>query len=223
MTMINPELVIFDCDGVLVDSEIIGINLTLDVLRTYGCTISKEEFSAYYSGMVWNSLIKKINGDFNVSVPSGANYDFYDRLTQSFKEKLCRIDGTMEIVSNITKATCICSNSGIEQIKFMLELTGLREFFTDTVFSATVLGESRCKPKPDVFLLAADHFQVLPANTVVIEDSVTGVTAAKAAGMYTVGFIGGSHTYPQHAERLRAAGADVIIKSMYELPHLISL
>lgn len=221
MTMKNLELVIFDCDGVLVDSEIIGINLTLDILREYGCKVSKEEFSASYSGMAWSNFIKKINIDLNVSIPSEANNDFYNRLIKAFNEKLRRIEGTKEVIANIKKPMCICSNSKVEQIRFMLELTGLGDFFTDVIFSAATLGESRCKPKPDIFLLAANYFQVAPEHTLVIEDSVTGVTASRAAGMFTAGFIGGSHTYPQHAERLHQAGADVIITSMYELPALI--
>lgn len=217
----KAELIIFDCDGVLVDSEILGIELTLGILRRNGCPISREDFSASYSGLAWNNLIKKINADFHLSVPVDANHGFFNSLYDSFRQKLVRVEGTREVISNLDKPICVCSNSSAEQVRFMLELTGLDDLFKKRVFSAADLGESRCKPKPDIFLYAAEHFRVQPCKTAVIEDSFPGVTAAKAAGMYTIGFIGGAHTYQQHADRLLEAGADIIIKTMAELPGLI--
>ncbi|MCW8113799.1 HAD family hydrolase [Yersinia intermedia] len=222
MATFKPHLIIFDCDGVLVDSEILGINLTLDILRRYGCQISHYDFSAAYSGMAWDNLIKKVNEDFGICIPESASYDFFDDLRKTFKLGLVRIKGTQEVISKLGYQKCICSNSSAEQVRMMLELVGLDLLFENSIFSATELGSLRCKPKPDIFLTAADYYNVSPNNAIVIEDSVPGVTAAKAAGMYTVGFIGGAHTYPQHSDRLRKAGADVIIKSMFELPALIT-
>ncbi len=221
MRSFNPDLVIFDCDGVLVDSEIIGIKKTIEVLNNYGCTISREEYLSSYCGLDWNGLMSRIKKDYCITVPERAKYHFLESLHLSFKHELKRIDGTLEVISQLCLPKCICSNSGIAQIHMMLNLVGLEPFFTNTVFSAAELGSGRTKPAPDIFLAAAEYFQVSPSRTLVIEDSVPGVTAAKAAGMFTVGFTGGAHTYPLHGEKLRVAGADVVISSIYELPSFI--
>jgi HAD superfamily hydrolase (TIGR01509 family) len=221
MSLFNPELVIFDCDGVLVDSEIVGIQKTLDILKKYGCNISQEDYLSSYCGMDWNGLMDRIKEEYNIIIPETARYDFLESLYQSFKYELKRIDGSLEVISQLRLPVCICSNSGVDQIHMMLNLVGLGQLFTHNIFSAVELGAGLTKPKPDIFLAAAEYFHISPLRTLVVEDSVPGVTAAKSAGMYTVGFTGGAHTYPQHAERLLAVGADVIISSMYDLLSLI--
>ena len=215
------DLIIFDCDGVLVDSEIIGINLTRSLLQQHGVIVSFEAFCSHYSGLAWNELMAKVRDEKAVDLPDTLHQTFYDALYDEFKEKLRRIDGTYEVISQLDYPKCICSNSSSEQLDFMLKRVGLNALFQGNIFSAVDLGPNRGKPQPDIFLHAAQVMRAAPENTLVIEDSIHGVTAAKRAGMTVVGFTGGAHTWHDHAERLKAAGADVVMDSMYQLPEEI--
>ncbi|MEE3660912.1 HAD-IA family hydrolase [Brenneria sp. g21c3] len=215
--MNRPDLLIFDCDGVLIDSEIIGINLTRSLLKQHGVDIGLAEFAAEYSGLLWDDLINKVKSDKRIDIPASIHQDFYRALLKQFEEKLTRIPGSYEAISEIAARKCICSNSSTEQLNFTLALVGLTPLFSPNIFSAVDLGPGRSKPQPDIFLHAAEAMQATPGNTIVIEDSVHGVTGAKKAGMYVIGFTGGSHTYSNHQEKLRAAGADVVINSMHQL------
>ncbi|MCW1876247.1 HAD-IA family hydrolase [Erwinia sp. INIA-01] len=212
------DLIIFDCDGVLIDSEIIGIRLTVSLLNQHGVDIDVAGFTRLYSGLDWDALIGRIRQDSAVSLPANIGEDFYPRLMAKFASELERIAGSMEVVSTIATPKCICSNSGSEQLDTVLTQVGLKKLFAPHVYSARDLGPGRGKPEPDIFLHGARQFNARPGNTLVIEDSVHGVMAAKRAGMYVVGFTGGAHTTPDHASRLVGAGADVTIDSLYRLP-----
>ncbi|ATA26502.1 hypothetical protein BIY26_21770 [Brenneria goodwinii] len=211
------DLLIFDCDGVLVDSEIIGINLTRSLLKKHGVDIGFEEFTAEYSGLLWDELINKVKINKRVDLPASINQNFHSALLKQFAEKLSPIPGAYEVISKISTKKCICSNSSKEQLNFMLSLVGLKPLFSPNIFSAVDLGPGRSKPQPDIFLSAAGTLQSTPHKTMVIEDSIHGVIAAKKAGMYVIGFTGGSHTYINHKEKLENAGANVVIDSMYLL------
>ena len=212
------DLIIFDCDGVLVDSEIIGIQLTVSLLNQQGVDIDVEKFTRLYSGLAWEALIEQVRRDTGITLSATIGQHFYPQLMAAFATRLERVAGSFEVISKITTAKCICSNSGSEQLDYMLTLVGLKSLFTPWVYSANDLGPGRGKPEPDIFLYGAQQFNAQPANTLVIEDSVHGVMAAKRAGMYVVGFIGGAHTTPCHRDRLLTAGADVVIDSFYQLP-----
>lgn len=209
------DLIIFDCDGVLVDSEIIGIRLTVSLLNQHGVDIDVAEFTRLYSGLDWDALIERVREERGVSLPANIGEDFYPRLMAAFATELQRIPGSIEVVSAIATPKCICSNSGSQQLDSVLTQVGLKSLFAPHIYSAKDLGPGRGKPEPDIFLHGARQFTAQPRNTLVIEDSVHGVMAAKRAGMYAIGFTGGSHTTPDHAERLIAAGADVVIDSLY--------
>ncbi|WP_300000316.1 HAD family phosphatase [uncultured Cedecea sp.] len=212
------DLIIFDCDGVLVDSEIIGIKLTVSLLNQQGVDIDIGTFTRLYSGLAWEALIDKIRRDTGITVSATLGQDFYPQLMAAFPTQLKRIAGSLEVISNIKTAKCICSNSKSEQLDYMLTLVGLKSLFAPWIFSANDLGPGRGKPEPDIFLYGAQQFNACPENTLVIEDSVHGVMAAKRAGMYVVGFTGGAHTTPDHQSRLITAGADGVIHSLYQLP-----
>ena len=132
------------------------------------------------------------------------------------------IDGVREAVASVTTQRCICSNSRSERIEFMLEKVHLLPFFAGRIFSALEIPSKKTKPAPDVFLLAAEKLGANPANTFVIEDSVHGVTGARAAGMRVIGFTGASHSYPGHADALTEAGAETVIRRWAELKSVIA-
>lgn len=214
----SPDLIIFDCDGVLVDSEIIGIELTLALLHQHGVEIDLSEFTRIFSGLAWEELIAKVRYEKGVILPADIGQQFYPQLMKTFSQKLVRIPDTLEVISNIPLRRCICSNSPAAQLDYMLTLVGLKPLFAPYVYSAADLGPGRAKPQPDIFLHGAQQMRAAPDNTVVIEDSVHGVIAAKRAGMYVIGFTGGSHTTPDHRARLELAGADAVIATMSDLP-----
>ncbi|OSN00971.1 hypothetical protein AU490_11460 [Lonsdalea populi] len=211
------SLMIFDCDGVLVDSEIIGIELTVSLLNQQGVNIGLDEFTHRYSGLAWDELIDQIRADKGATIPPHLRQAFYPLLMNAFADRLVSIAGVQETVSQIPLPRCICSNSSSEQLDFMLTKVGLKPLFTPHIFSAMDLGPDRGKPCPDIFLHAAQVMNTSPENTLVIEDSVHGVTAAKRAGMLVVGFTGGAHTTPCHRTRLFDAGADRVIDAMPQL------
>lgn len=215
----SVSLIIFDCDGVLVDSEIIGIELTVSLLNDQGVNIGLDEFTHRYSGLAWDELIDQIRTDKGVTIAPHLRQAFHPLLMNAFADRLVSIDGVRETLSQIALPRCICSNSSAEQLDFMLTKVGLKPLFTPHIFSAVDLGPGRGKPRPDIFLHAAQVMNTAPENTLVIEDSVHGVTAAKRAGMFVVGFTGGAHTTPDHRTRLFDAGADQVID---RLPQLIA-
>jgi beta-phosphoglucomutase-like phosphatase (HAD superfamily) len=116
---------------------------------------------------------------------------------------------------------CICSNSRPERLEVSLIKAGLWDRFRPYVFSAQAVGEGRGKPAPDVFLHGAKEFGTDPADTIVVEDSVAGVTGAVAAGMRVIGFTGASHTWPGHGESLMEAGAQTVVRRLVEVPATI--
>ncbi|MFP1785912.1 HAD family hydrolase [Lonsdalea quercina] len=211
------DLIIFDCDGVLVDSEIIGIELTVSLLNQHGVNIGLDEFTHRYSGLTWDELLDQIRVHKGVTIPPHIRQAFYPQLMAAFADRLVSIAGVRETLSQIPLRRCIGSNSSAEQLDYMLTRVGLKSLFAPYIFSAVDLGPGRGKPRPDIFLHAAQVMNTAPKQTIVIEDSVNGVAAAKSAGMFVVGFTGGAHTTPSHRTRLIDAGADRVIEAMPQL------
>ncbi|MGV8936297.1 MAG: HAD family hydrolase [Allorhizobium sp.] len=212
------DLTIFDCDGVLVDSEIIAAEVESGLLNEAGYPISVEEMGERFSGMTWKNILLAIEKE--VDIPLSAS--LIDKSEALLDARLARdvqiIDGVQYALSRLPGPRCICSNSSAERLDMMLTKVGLKELFAPNIFSAKTLGPDRVKPKPDIFLYGAEKFGVKPDRCVVIEDSVHGVHAARAAGMRVIGFTGASHTYPSHADRLTDAGAETVISRMKDLP-----
>lgn len=215
------ELVIFDCDGVLIDSEIIAAEVEAQLLSRNGYRIEPQEISERYSGLPWKAILMEIEA--SAGIPFSAS--LIDEAERLVDERLARevrmIDGADEAVRAIRQPKCICSNSSGERLRLSLGHVGLYEAFTPNVFSALEVGTKKGKPAPDVFLFAAKAMGADPAGSVVIEDSVHGVTGARAAGMRVIGFTGASHTYSSHADRLIEAGAETVINRMRDLPATI--
>jgi len=216
------DLIIFDCDGVLVDSEIIAAEVESRLLTEAGYPIGVEEMGERFSGMTWHNILLTIERE--AAIPLSAS--LLDRSEKLLDARLAAdvqvIDGVKAMLSRLSRPYCICSNSATHRLDMMLAKVGLREVFAPHIFSAKDLGPDRVKPKPDIFLHGARQFGADPARTLVIEDSVHGIAGARAAGMRVVGFTGASHTYPSHADRLTEAGAETVIARMGELPGVIA-
>ncbi|MFN3719556.1 MAG: HAD family hydrolase [Rhizobium rhizophilum] len=216
------DLTLFDCDGVLVDSEIIAAKVESKLLTEAGYPISVEEMGERFAGMTWKNILLSIEKE--VDIPLSAS--LIDKSEQLLDQRLARevkaIEGVQYALSRITGPRCICSNSSSQRLDMMLNKVGLKEFFAPHIYSAKDLGADRVKPKPDIFLHGAAQFGASPAKCLVVEDSVHGVHAAREAGMRVVGFTGASHTYPSHADKLTDAGAETVIARMQDLPGVIA-
>jgi len=213
--------VIFDCDGVLIDSEAIGCRVEAEELQRVGFAITAEEIMTRFIGTTSAETFATIEAEHGRRLPAG----FIDRLEvaieAAFERELQPIAGIEAALGRITLPVCVASSSKLARLEHSLTLTGLLERFAPHVFSAEQVGD-RGKPAPDLFLHAAARMAVAPASCLVIEDSVNGVRAAVAAGMPVLGFTGGSHCPPDHAERLLAVGAGQVLTDMAALPPLIA-
>ncbi len=216
------DLILFDCDGVLVDSEIIAAKVESQLLTEAGYPISVEEMGERFAGMTWKNILLTIEKEADIPL-SASLLDKSEKLLDARLERDVKIiDGVKFALARLTTQRCICSNSSSARLDMMLTKVGLKPYFAPHIYSAKDLGPDRVKPKPDIFLHGAQQFGVDPSRCLVVEDSTHGVHAARAAGMRVVGFTGASHTYPSHADRLTDAGAETVISRMQDLPAVVA-
>lgn len=216
------DLIIFDCDGVLVDSEIIAAEIESRLLTEAGYPIGVEEMGERFAGMTWQNILLAVEREASIPI-SASLLDKSEKLLDARLANEVKIIGGVKFaLSRLRRPYCICSNSSSHRLDMMLTKVGLKEVFKPHIYSAKDLGPDRVKPKPDIFLHAAKQFDADPARTLVVEDSTHGIHGARAAGMRVVGFTGASHTYPSHADRLTDAGAETVISRMSELPGVIA-
>lgn len=220
--MSGIKLVIFDCDGVLVDSEILGIRIEVDLLRSAGCDISTESLTKRFCGMSWKEILPILERENGLLLLDALLDKTESILDERLPSEVEAIPGARGVLEDLPFPRCVCSNTKMPRLEAMLTRVGLKEFFRENIFSAKGLGEGRSKPKPDIFLHGADRMGFAPSETVVIEDSVHGLQAARSAGMRVIGFTGGSHTFAAHSKSLRSAGALTTISRMDDLPRILT-
>lgn len=216
-----PDLVIFDCDGVLADSEIVAARVEAGLLAAAGYEIAPEELARAYSGLAFKDILLRIEQEtqrlFQASLIDEAERLVDERLAREVRA----VDGAREAVASVEGKRCICSNSGMARLESTLQRIGLLPYFQGAVFSAAEMASGRPKPAPDVFLHAAAAMAADPRKTFVVEDSVHGVAGARAAGMRVIGFTGASHTHPGHADLLTEAGAETVIRRWKDFPAVV--
>jgi HAD superfamily hydrolase (TIGR01509 family) len=213
-------LVIFDLDGVLVDSEPISCRVTAAVLAEAGVQISETEIGERFLGVSTAAMLREIEAGHGRQLPEAFQEALRTRVLRVFEEELLPVAGVGVMLDALPLGRCVASSSHPERIRRSLELTGLIDRLAPHLFSATMV--ERGKPAPDLFLLAAAEMGADPARCLVIEDSEAGVQAGKAAGMTVFGFTGASHVHAEtHAPRLEAAGADALFGDMTALTGLI--
>jgi HAD superfamily hydrolase (TIGR01509 family) len=216
------SLIMFDCDGVLIDSEIIAARVESERLTELGYEISAEEIAERFAGLTLVRMMELLREETGMNFPE----DFVEKTDAEIERRLSSdvqaIAGAAEMLDKLDLPRCICSNSMGMRLEMCLRKVGLWDRFRPYVFSALEVGTKRGKPAPDVYLYGAEQFGAPPRETVVIEDSVHGVAAAAAAGCRVVGFVGGKHTYPGHGDALTEAGAETIIKRLSEFPAVVA-
>ena len=209
----NPGLIIFDCDGVLVNSEPIASRIFHELITEIGLNISLEETVRLFEGLSDQDSIRIVEEKLGRPVPSSFMENHDKRLFEAFSRELDPIQNISVALERISIPTCVASSGPYEKIRLSLGVTQLLPIFEGRIFSAVEV--NRGKPFPDLFLYAAEKMGVPSKNCIVVEDSVYGVQAGVAAGMVVLGYA--ERTDP---EVLRHNGATVF-DDMLELPELI--
>ena len=209
------DLVIFDCDGVLVDSERLAVQIDVQVLARLGWNLTEDEVVRRFVGVSDAHFRTEVEAYLGRRLDDDWEAEFHPLYREAFQAELRPVPGIFEALDQITCQTCVASSGTHEKIRFTLGLTGLYSRFRGRIFSATEV--ERGKPAPDLFIHSAQRMCVLSAHCVVVEDSVPGVEAAQAAGMKVLAY-GGSVT-PR--EKLGDAGA-IVFDHMHELPALLA-
>ncbi|MGH7112390.1 MAG: HAD family hydrolase [Stellaceae bacterium] len=216
----SADPVIFDCDGVLIDSEPLVNRAHAEILALCGYATSEEALMERFCGMSDADMLAAIAREWGRPLPADYRSRVALRLEADYRRALRPIPGVARALCELALPICVASSSAPAQLRLGLEVTGLLGFFDPHLFSATMV--ARGKPVPDLFFHAAARMGAEPRRSVVIEDSPAGIKAARAAGMTALGFCGGSHCRPGHGERLRAMGAALVLEDMRDLPAVIA-
>jgi HAD superfamily hydrolase (TIGR01509 family) len=206
---------IFDCNGVLVDSETIVANVAAQELTRVGFGITPEIVSRFFTGRRPADMLADIEAATKRHLPPNFATVLAGAMLRRLRSELRATAHAEYALTWLRGPKCVASSSPLDRVRLSLESTDLLRFFDPYLFSASDV--ARGKPHPDLFLYAAAKMNVAPADCIVVEDSPAGVAAASAAGMSPIGFIGGSHTSPNFAAQLTAAGARAVVADMRAL------
>ena len=208
------SLVIFDCDGVLVDSEPTSNRILAEALTEAGLPYTQAESMRDFMGRAWEDSLADIERKLGGPAPEGFTEGFRERRDAAFQEGIEPIAGIRDALERIDAERCVASSGLPEKIRLTLGLTGLLDLFEDRIFSAAEVENG--KPAPDLFLHAAGTMGHEPERCAVVEDTTVGVAAARAAGMTAIGYVDNVSE-----ERLLEAGAHRTFGDMEELPSLL--
>ena len=214
------DLVIFDCDGVLVDSEVISCQAHADVLTVCGYPITAAQVFDRFLGRSAKQAGLEVEAELGHALPDDFTARLQQQLFNAFEADLQAVIGITQALDAIDLPVCVASSGSHERMRVSLGATRLYDRLAPHIFSSSQVANG--KPAPDLFLFAAAQMGADPAACVVVEDSVAGIRGAVAAGMTAFGFHGGSHCGPDHAASLQAAGATVAFGDMSQLPALIA-
>jgi HAD superfamily hydrolase (TIGR01509 family) len=216
-----PDLVIYDCDGTLIDTETLYGEVSLAACHALGLTNwTLDHYVDSIVGIPWSEGIKIIEAAHGSPLPADFEQTIEDAVAQRLESELRALPGVREAVTAIGGRRCVASSTSLAPLRRNLAITGLIELFDPHIFSASQV--ARGKPHPDVFLHAAASMVAAPEACLVIEDSVPGVRAALAAGMRVVGFTGVAHDKARSARRLAEAGAFAVIDDFAQWPRLVA-
>ncbi len=203
---------IFDFDGVIADSEAIANTVLAEAVSRLGHPTTLDQALARYSGRRWDGVVAEIETAAGRALPSTFSDDLKHATLDRFRTDLKEVSGAANFIRRFSHIPrCIASSSSLDRLQLCLAVLALEAEFGTHVYSADMV--ARGKPYPDVFLFAADKLHVKPKECLVIEDSASGIRAAVAAGMTTVGLCAASHIREGHDLKLRDAGAVHLAKS----------
>ena len=205
------DLVMLDCDGVIIDSEFLATVVESERYTAWGYEISAEEVSRRFAGLAEEEIARRVGEEAGRKLPANWVEDMKAAVVERIAAEVELIGGADEMIAALPYPVCVCSNSAMDTLKLTLGKVGLWETLGQHVYSARDLGIGRMKPKPDVYLTAANAFGVDPRRAIVVEDSTHGVEGGVAAGARVIGFTGGRHSYQGHGEALSDAGATTVV------------
>lgn len=209
----RPRLVIFDCDGVLVDSEPLSFQVLSQNIAGKGASIPMEDCYRLFLGKSLTTTTEILSREFNVEFSDADLDTMRIQLFDLYRRELRPIPGIASLLDGLDLPVCVASSSQLERIRLSLEVTGLRASFEPHIFSATMVANG--KPAPDLFLHAAQEMSIAPQHCLVVEDSPAGIEAARRAGMAVVGFTGGGHAQSDsHRLSLESRSPDAIIEKI---------
>lgn len=224
MMYIDP-LLIFDCDGVLIDSEAIYLEEEFKFLASRNVEVDKAWYVREFMALAnekWRAKLSDLVADHTGSPLTDAEFEAMKATVRSrIANEVQQVEGVGHMLDALTTDRCVASSTSMQFLPGKLERTGLASHFGSGVFSGDMVTNG--KPAPDLFLHACSKMGGSAANAIVVEDSANGVKAGKAAQMFTIGFTGGSHCFEGHDETLLAAGADIILASHNDLADWLSL
>jgi HAD superfamily hydrolase (TIGR01509 family) len=210
--MTRADLIIFDCDGVLIDSEVLSCRCLSDVLAGHGIDLGVDEALELFVGRSV-AAVREHYGALGRPLPEAFPAELKARVRETFSASLQPIEGVDTVLGRLQSPTCVASSSDLDRVSFSLAMTGLSGYFGERLYTSQMV--QRGKPAPDLFLHAAAAMGADPRRTLVIEDSVSGVRAGKAADMTVWGFVGGGHYASRDGRAiLQAAGADRVFARM---------
>ncbi|MCF6359542.1 MAG: HAD-IA family hydrolase [Cyclobacteriaceae bacterium] len=209
--------ILFDCDGVLVDTEYTAAQVMVEAMKNRGVNIEFDYFLHHFSGATFSAILDTYFGN---SFQGDEKDEFINKLEQKIVAKVDAIKGVKEMLQSISIPMSIVSNSAIWQVKEEIEQTEISQYFTGHIFSSELVINP--KPKPDVYNLAVKELGLKKKELLVVEDSITGATAALEAGLQVIGFAGASHILPGHKEKLLTLGVSEVADTMVELQEIIA-
>jgi HAD superfamily hydrolase (TIGR01509 family) len=219
------DAILFDCDGVLVNSELIAQRIERQLLESVGMTYPREEYVRRFSGMYTPAYQDALREDARTRFGFELDDELFVRMDEAihsaYPHELKAISGARALAFDWPKAKAVASSSSLRSVLNKLRATGLAGAFGEHVYSAETVKVG--KPDPAIFRHAADGLGVDHSRCLVVEDSVNGIIAAKRAGMTAVGFIGGGHCLDDHADHLYAGGADTVFSALEDLHRHLGL
>lgn len=215
------KFILFDCDGVLVDSEFLASHVLANMLREYGCPATADEIMTTYVGQKDVEIVRLLAKIHSLQLPKDFIEQYATALDARLEKDLKPINGIAEMLSKLSLPRAIVSNSTLPRIKTSLKSTGLDIYFTQSKFFSpdiTIFS----KPDPRIYQYAVDELGFSKEEVLVVEDSPTGVSAASGAGLDVIGFLGATHPGQNQEEKLLAKGAKYIAHNANELSLLLS-
>lgn len=213
------DLIIWDCDGCLIDSELIACGYGVQMMTAWGLPITLEEFLDRFTGCSSQQVSKFAEEQTGRPYREYEREDYLPKLKNAFSLSLKATAHVEETIRVLACKHCIASGSERARVEHSLIVTNLMPLFEGKIFTSSQVAHG--KPAPDVFLFAAEHMKTPPVQSLVIEDSVNGIRAAKAAGMAVFAYLGGSHVNDKWRERVAAEKPDAMFDDMTQLPELI--
>jgi HAD superfamily hydrolase (TIGR01509 family) len=215
--MSEVKHLLFDCDGVLVDTEFTAAIKMTQALNNLSVDLSVDYYLQNLSGTTFSSIV---HWYFNNSLSEFEVLQIINKVEDEVAAEVKLIDGVADLLADLPVSKSVVSNSSVRTVERALETTGIKRYFFSKIFSSELVKQA--KPAPDIYLLAINSLGYNASEIIVVEDSISGAKAALTAGLRVIGFVGASHIQPGHGQRLLDLGVRQIAESMIELQTILA-